>query len=497
MIQSTQPPAALPLTRREAVRDLSLFAIGLGSLSLSACGGGGDSTASVSPAPVAPPPPVPNTTASIRLNLAETGALLKSNFAGLSYEKSKLTSPLFSGSNASMISMLRLLGPSVLRVGGNTVDTTSWKGSVSGLAPILPANIDALAAFAQATGWSVIYGINMAKNTIANSVDEATCAASRLGPLLLGFEIGNEPDLYSRNGDRPPTYTFADFNTEWQSIATAIRRALPGAILTGPATGYKVSDYTVPFARANAATTSLLTQHYYRADGQAATSSLDLLLKPDPALLQNLQLLSSAAITNALPLGFRIGECNSFYNGGAPNVSDGYGTALWSLDFMFSCALAQCRGVNFHGGGYGPGYTPIADKNGTVVEARPVFYGMTMFAQLAQGHAVPTIVTLGQSVNFTAYGVARTDGGVNVLLINKDPSVSVIANIDAGSSVNAMVPLALTGPELSSTTGFLLGNAAIGSNGAWSPQKANALPAAKGLLTVTVAPLTALLLQSA
>ena len=122
---------------------------------------------------------------------------------------------------------------------------------------------------------------------------------------------------------------------------------------------------------------------------------------------------------------------------------------------------------------------------------------MTMFAQLAQGRAVPAIVTLGQSVNFTAYGVARTDGGVNVLLINKDPSVSVIATVDAGSSVNAMVPLALTGPELSSTTGFLLGNTAIGSNGAWSPQKANALPAAKGLLTVTVAPLTALLLQSA
>jgi hypothetical protein len=480
------------------MRELGLFTAGVGTsgLGLSGCGGGRDSTAPAPPAPAPPPPPpVPNTTATVALNVAAPGALLGSAFAGLSYEKSKLTSPLFSGSNTAMISMLRLLGPSVLRVGGNSVDTTSWKGSASGLTPIVPADVDALAAFAQASGWSVIYGINMAKNTIANSVDEATYAASKLGSLLLGFEIGNEPDLYASNGDRATTYAFADFDTEWQAIAAAIRQALPASVLTGPAAAYNVSGYTVPFAHANAAELALLTQHYYRANGQDASSTLALLLQPDPALLKNLQLLSSAA--NALPLGFRMGECNSFYNGGAPNVSDGYGTALWSLDYMFSCALAQCRGVNFHGGGNGTGYTPIADSNGAVVEARPVFYGMTMFAQLAQGHAVPATVTLGQSVNFTAYGVARTDGGTNVLLVNKDPAITVIAAVDAGATVRAMVPLALTGPGLSATTGLLLGDVGIGADGTWSPQKASPLAAANGQLTVNVAPLSALLLQSA
>jgi hypothetical protein len=431
------------------------------------------------------------------LNATAQGALLTSHFAGLSYEKSKLSSPLFSGSNTAMIDMLRLLGPSVLRIGGNSVDTTSWNGSVSGLAPVLPAYVDALAAFAQATGWSVIYGINMAKNTIPNCVAEASYAAASLGSLLLGFEIGNEPDLYASNGDRATTYTFADFDTEWQALAAAIRQAVPTAVLTGPAAAYNVTGYTAPFAQANAAELALLTQHYYRANGQDATSTLDLLLQPDPTLLKNLQLLSAAASANAPPLGYRMGECNSFYNGGAPNVSDAYGTALWSLDYMFSCALAQCRGVNFHGGGNGTGYTPIADNNGTVVEARPVFYGMALFAQLAQGYAVPAAVALGQAINFTAYGVARRDGGTNVLLVNKDPSLTVVATVQAGNSASAMLPLALTGPALSATTGLLLGNAQIGADGRWSPQTSSPLPAAKGRLTVDVPPLSALLLQSA
>ena len=152
--------------------------------------------------------------------------------------------------------------------------------------------------------------------------------------------------------------------------------------------------------------------------------------------------------------------------------------------------------MNFHGGGNGTGYTPIADSNGTVVSARPVFYAMAMFAQLAQGHAVPATVTLGQSVNFTAYGVARTDGASNVILVNKDPTLTVVARVSAGVSVSAMLPMSLTGQGLSSTTGLLLGNAAIGADGFWSPQGASALPAAQGQLTVNVAPMSAMLLRS-
>ena len=64
-----------------------------------------------------------------------------------------------------------------------------------------------------------------------------------------------------------------------------------------------------------------------------------------------------------------------YAQGGVTNVSNAHGSALWTLDYMFTCALNGCEGVNFHGGGQGPGYTPIADNGTTVVEARPEFYG--------------------------------------------------------------------------------------------------------------------------
>jgi len=43
-------------------------------------------------------------------------------FVGLGYEKSKLSQPLFTAGNANLISLFKLLGNGVLRIGGNSVD---------------------------------------------------------------------------------------------------------------------------------------------------------------------------------------------------------------------------------------------------------------------------------------------------------------------------------------------------------------------------------------
>ncbi len=87
--------------------------------------------------------------------------------------------------------------------------------------------------------------------------------------------------------------------------------------------------------------------------------------------MTELQALSTAASTNQIVGGYRMSECNSYSGGGALGVSDAYGTALWVIDFLFANAQYGSTGVNLHTGGNGPGYTPIADANGTVVEARP------------------------------------------------------------------------------------------------------------------------------
>ena len=143
----------------------------------------------------------------------------------------------------------------------------------------------------------------------------------------------------------------------------------------------------------------------------------------------------AAATAANLPLGFRMGECGSFYNGGAPNVSDAYGTALWTLDFMFTIALNGGQGVNFHGGGSGTGYTPIADNGSAVMQARPEFYGLKMFSLVPPGSVLPTSVSLSTNINFTAYGVRQAGGGIAAVLINKETNYSVQATVNVGTNV--------------------------------------------------------------
>ena len=425
-----------------------------------------------------------------------TAARLDNRFAGLSSEKDKLTQPMFTGTNVELIQLARLLGPAVWRIGANAVDRCSWKGAVNGLTPILPAQIDALAAFLQATGWQLIYAVNMARNTPANAADEAAYVASRLGASLLAWEIGNEPDLYVRNDYRPSGWTYADYLPEWRAMRNAMRAAAPGVPFTGPSTAFDLKRFTLPFAQDEGSRIIALTQHYYRADRNDPASTLDLLLRPDPELESEVRALVAAASAAGISRGVRLDEANSFFGGGVPNISNAFGTGLWVLDFLFTCAVAGCSGANMHSGGSGPGYTPIAESNGVVVEARPEFYGMVMFAQAAQGVAMESVLVRSAVINVSAWAVQRDDGGRNMVLINKDGSRSAEMSVTTGIDADRFAPLWLRGRSLSASSGQTLGGVPIGKDGSWAPPAQEPLVASGGLLKVTLPPASAVLLRS-
>jgi hypothetical protein len=439
------------------------------------------------------PPTGPSQTASITLSPASNAGAVPAALAGLSYEKNKLSSGFFNGSNATLIGCFQRLGPSVLRIGGNSVDQTTWTptGAGSTAGQVAPADISGLAAFLQSAGWQVIYGINLGTNTPAAAAAEAAFAAQALGTSLYGFEIGNECDLYAGNGIRTSSYNLAAFESEWTSYAAAIRASVPNAPLTGPASAGSVSTWTVPFASAESASIRLLTQHYYRANGQNATSTIPFLLAGDPNLPGELAQLQAAASTNRIANGYRIAEANSFYNGGAPNVSDAYGTALWAIDFLLLNAQNGSAGVNFHGGGNGTGYTPIADSGGAVVEVRPVYYGMLFVAQIPTGPMLPAAVT--SSLLLTAYAVAA-GSQTYVAIVNKDATNTAVTTIALGKTASRATPLALAGTGLNATSGTTLGGVAVTNSGGWSPIGTAPIVFSGSSLTVNVPPASALLL---
>ncbi|HEY1789231.1 MAG TPA: autotransporter-associated beta strand repeat-containing protein [Verrucomicrobiae bacterium] len=443
--------------------------------------------------------------ATVTFSSTNSGKVLNPAFCGLSYEKSELTGNLFTSNDVSLLSMFSQIAPAVLRVGGNSVDTTCW-GGISNKTPITAADVDAFAGFVNAlpANWHVIYGINMSVNSPTNCAAEAAYVAKAIGPHLLGFEIGNECDLYSGNGIRSSSFTYANFVSQWQALAGAVTNTVPGWsitnggngwTLTGPASAGNTTGYTVPFATNEEGIISLLTQHYYRANGQSPSSTIAFLLQPDTSLPGTVSNLVAAATRASLPLGFRMDECGSYYNGGAPNVSDAYGSALWALDFMFICAENGCQGINFHGGGNGTGYTPIADNGTSVVQARPEFYGEKMFSLADQGSVVPGIITLSSNINFTAYGIRRPNGAMSALLNNKDTNNGVQVSINLGSYVTAVQVIELTGTNLNSTNAYTLGGAMINPNGSWSGGVQFVTPATNGQTTFLVPPITAVLLN--
>jgi hypothetical protein len=454
----------------------------------------GDAGAPGTDAALPLPPGVPidagaTVTGTITVDPSTQVGAIPAGFVGFSYEKTQMTSGLFAGGDAALISLFKLVGPGLLRIGGNSVDRTEWysapssDGSAS--ATITTGEVDALAAFAKASGWKVVYGVDMKLSNPSLAADEATYVVGALGAALYGLEIGNEPDLYSSTV-LSPSWSYSAFTAQWGQFASAILGAAGQATpLTGPASAANYSSWTVPFAADDGSQIQLLTQHYYRGNGQLASSTVDALLTPDPNLGKELDALDQAAKGANIKGGYRLAECNSYYNGGAPNVSDAYGTALWVIDFLFQNAQHGSAGVNLHGGGNGPGYTPIADSSGSVVGARPEFYGVLLFALAGQGPLYKTTVTISGGLNVAAYAVGAPDGSTNVIVVSKDASQGVHATVDVGAAVTTAGVTYLQGPSLDATDGVTLAATAIDPSGSFAPTN-GPVPLKTSGTTVTV-----------
>jgi hypothetical protein len=497
------------LTRRQIMQGAMAL---VASSVLSGCGSSHSTAAAVSDsAPLSNPQLAPAgllTHASLTVTAAATGSI-GSAFAGLSYEKAELYTPIFSASNSGLIGMFKRLGPSVLRVGGNSVDKNVWTPNGPGqtAGQIAPSDVDSLAAFVKAAGWQCLYGINLhgdptGATTAALAAAEVAYAAQQFGSSLLGIEIGNEPDVYGTNffgGNWSPSRLL----TLWGQFRAAILASTPGVPITGPADASNESTWTVPFGYAVTANEiTLLTQHYYRANGQLPTSTAAYLITPDPTLIADLAILEAGAQGIGVP--YRISECNSFYNGGASGVSDSYASSLWVIDYLFSCAQGGASGVNFHGGGDNPGYTPIADDNGTVVGARPEFYGILLFTLAGRGTVYTSQISAG-SLNVTAYAVQSPTGALNIIVVNKDltQNLQLTAQIPqtiTSASLLAMTQLTsgATAPDLSATSGVTIQDASVNPDGTFSPSAAQTLELlTSSEFTCYVPALSAVLIQTA
>jgi len=418
---------------------------------------------------------------NVELLAQQPGAAINADFVGLSFEMRDVLAGtngnhFFSPSNKTLIAIFRQLGIRSLRVGGNTSDR-----------PTLPApstnDVDNLFAFAKKADVKVIYTLRLNHGDPKLDWAMANYIEGRYAKQLDCLVIGNEPNTYYSNY---PAY-FAD----WKFFAEIVAPPhSPKGRFCGPSVSPGHEKWSAQLANAigGSGLLKFISQHDYPGgDARRVTNAAaarDKILSPamDAHYATFASHFVPAVISNGLP--YRLEEANSFYDGGAPDVSDTFASALWALDYQWWWAGHDAIGINFHTGDkvaardeskpcrYATFWTAPEGYN-----VHPIGYAEKMFSLGSRGRILPMKVSPGPSasLNFAAYAVLGNDKKFYVTLINKShdataTNISISIGASGISNWSKCEIIRLTAPDgdVSSKTGITLGGAEIADDAKWN-----------------------------
>lgn len=447
----------------------------------------------------------PARTVSVQIDPQQMLREIPADFLGLGYEISSVARPgLLSARNSAYVQFVRTLAPrGVIRIGGNTSDFSSYSKDgppvcATKATVVDDAVIRDLAEFLDATGWRLIWGLNLGaaefengtvtNDALQNAIDEAGSVIAAARDRLLALEVGNEPDLFAGGvAHRPQGYSYADYLKEYRAYKAALRAKFPKVPFAGPDVASH-TDWVTQFAADEGSDLKLLTHHRY-AEGPPTSpqSTIERLLAPSEGLTRILATCEAATRSSGVP--YRMCETNSCYGGGKPGVSDTFAAALWGLDYLFTMAAANCAGANLETGvnqlGFVSPYSPIADDNASSPFAKPLYYGMLAFAQAGRGNRIAAQYDESE-LNLRTYAVKDPTGRVVVTLINKEASADAAVSVALAGHFTTGSIIRLEGPSLDSKTGVTLGGAEVSAEGKWSPKKSEKVSLKSGAFEVHV-----------
>lgn len=425
---------------------------------------------------------------TVTIDGTHTLKTLSPDFLGLSFEASILASGRTTGARGNLSALLaQLSSQGHLRFGGNLMDADTWwqpggKPVPSYAKAVLTRpDIDRLDGLARASGWSVELGANLKHLDTASVSDEAAYASSVLGPRLLAMACGNEPDLY-------PGYAYPTYHASWRECADAIgvRARLVGPNWAGTIPAQFLTDEGGRLAFGAA--------HYYPLTlCNGGTPTLTDLLSARTVGAESVKFGDDVAITGAHGRAFRMDETNSVSCGGAGQVSNVYGSALWGIDYLLLGAQMGVAGMNFHGGLdiCATNYSALCAANQTdldagIYSAGPLYYGMLMASRLGAGAFLPVGV---DTPRVRAYAVRGTDSIVRIMLVQKDsvggsPVDVRVAGFGGAGTASAIT---MTGSSLSGpASGIHVQGAQVGPDGRISVPPGTAVPGSDGVFRLSV-----------
>lgn len=448
-------------------------------------------------AATSPQPEVYDATVTVNASARAVGEITN-QYIGLSFESGTLNSGKFDDAG-DLPRLLRNLGDSVLRFGGNSVDA-SFTG-------ITPSALSGLAKLVKASGWTVIYSEDLGSFNAARVTADAKAVSAALGGSLSAFACGNEPDLYHENGIRPAAYDESDYLHQAAACFAAIHAGAPDAPLEGPDLA-GAPEWLAKYADKEAGIISWLGQHYYPLgcglQGKTPSELASTLLSPELTAKEAANFSREAADAKIEGAQLRISETNSACGGGAPGLSDSYATALWVVDYLLTGAEHGVRGMNFHGGldTSCKGYTPLCQTETNEYSAQPIYYGMLLTHLLGTGHLLPVVVSMSVATgkvaasarNVTAFALRPLAGGGLRLIVENLNQYQANVTLRVSGHPATVKVLHLTAPSLLATSGVEIQGATVAANGDFEPGKPDTVQCTSRSCPVTITPYTAVLL---
>jgi hypothetical protein len=406
-------------------------------------------------------------TMNAQVTLQRPARAIPGNIVGFSIELTQLCTLLQEDATntAPYEQLFKNLGSSTLRIGGYSADSSVWEpdgGMPCDMAqPVVTKTlIDRLFAFAQRIHWNVIWTLNLNANDPQTAADEAKAVAAVGGIALVGFSIGNEPELYVTKGLRLAQWGFANYQYEWEQYRDAILRMVPSANFIGPDVCCSTLFISHFLKTDDGKAISALSSHYYISSSKV---SIGFILSKSSA--KRFVSMASQWITlaHSVDRPLYITESNTLSLGGALGTSNTLGAAIWASDYLLQAAAIGIQQVDFHSGPQAF-YDAISDAG----VPTPLYYSL-LLVHLVTRQAMMVPVSVQTTLNLTAYATIDASGLLSIILINKDLNTNALVDINPGRVEKVATLIRLEAASIAATSGITLGGRAVSAQGIWTP----------------------------
>ncbi|HWG08275.1 MAG TPA: hypothetical protein VN672_04620 [Solirubrobacteraceae bacterium] len=418
------------------------------------------------------------------------------------------------GNRGNLATLLRSLGPGVLRFGGVSADTRiAWTDARTPRPAWASGVVDAddfrqLAALAAQSGWHIVLTLGIVHFEPQAAAREAAAARAALGPWLQAFEYGNEPNSYALHGMREEPWGLAQYDAQVAQYRAGVEAVAPGVPLWGPdVSGSSAFETWGPGAVVNQRPSTLTGHHYPLGCAQRKPVPSVTSLLSSPIWRREVRSVRRyVTLSQRAGLPFRMDETNSVSCGGVAGISNTFASALWAAGYLPKLMGSGAVGVNMHGNvanckGYSPVCALGAQELSTgELQAQPEWYALLMARELVGTRPLPTAAKVrGAQANVHALGFAAPDGGLRVLAVNDDPPGrrALALRLKLGGGFASASTLALTGQSLHALSGVELGGSEVAADGTWTASRYGRVRASGGAISTRLPAAGAILISVA